>query len=171
MDTNDLQRWQLALRRLGLCGERLETALAAVQHSVNRCLADERGRWILSSGHQQARSELALTRISEDGRIEDLVLDRTFLDEPSATRWVIDYKNSQPEPGEALADFLARESESYREQLLRYRSALAEFHTEPLRCALYFRTATKNDSLRPVIEHVKRDMIHMLNTLNWKKEM
>ena len=137
-DTNDLQRWQLALRRLGLCGERLETALAAVQHSVNRCLADERGRWILSSGHQQARSEWALTCISEDGRIEDLVLDRTFLDEPSATRWLIDYKNSQPEPGEALADFLARESESYREQLLRYRSALAEFHTEPLRCALYF---------------------------------
>ena len=40
-----------------------------------------------------------------------------------------------------------------------------------MRCALYFRTATQNDSLRPVIEHVKRDMFHMLNTLNWKKEM
>lgn len=38
-----------------------------------------------------------------------------------------------------------------------------------LRGALYFRTATKNDSLAPVIEYIKTDIIHMLNTLEWKK--
>lgn len=38
-----------------------------------------------------------------------------------------------------------------------------------LRGALYFRTATQNDSLEPVIEYVKKDMIHMLNTLEWKE--
>jgi gliding motility-associated lipoprotein GldD len=38
-----------------------------------------------------------------------------------------------------------------------------------LRGALYFRTATKNDSLAPVIEYIKRDVIHLLNTLEWKK--
>ena len=37
------------------------------------------------------------------------------------------------------------------------------------RAALYFPTATKNDSLKPVIEYVKVDMMHMLNTLEWKK--
>lgn len=37
-----------------------------------------------------------------------------------------------------------------------------------LRCALYFKTATANDSLQPVIDHVKQDMVHMLNTLEWK---
>ena len=37
-----------------------------------------------------------------------------------------------------------------------------------LRGALYFRTATQNDSLEPVIEYVKKDIIHMLNTLEWK---
>nr|WP_317624064.1 gliding motility lipoprotein GldD [Reichenbachiella carrageenanivorans] len=36
-----------------------------------------------------------------------------------------------------------------------------------LRCALYFKTATQNDSLRPVINYVKMDMLHMLNTLTW----
>ena len=36
-----------------------------------------------------------------------------------------------------------------------------------LRCALYFKTSTKNDSLRPVIDYVKQDMVHMLNTLKW----
>ncbi|MBT32039.1 MAG: gliding motility lipoprotein GldD [Thalassobius sp.] len=37
------------------------------------------------------------------------------------------------------------------------------------RAALYFPVATKNDSLKPVIEYVKVDMMHMLNTLEWKK--
>ena len=36
------------------------------------------------------------------------------------------------------------------------------------RGALYFRTATANDSLAPVIEYVKRDMMQMLNTLKYQ---
>ena len=36
-----------------------------------------------------------------------------------------------------------------------------------LRGALYFRTATQNDSLAPIIEFVKKDIVHMLNTLKW----
>jgi gliding motility-associated lipoprotein GldD len=39
--------------------------------------------------------------------------------------------------------------------------------THFLRGALYFRTATENDSLRPVINYVKKDIIHSLNTLEW----
>jgi gliding motility-associated lipoprotein GldD len=37
-----------------------------------------------------------------------------------------------------------------------------------IRGALYFKTATKNDSLAPVIEYLKNDIIHLLNTLEWK---
>ena len=37
-----------------------------------------------------------------------------------------------------------------------------------LRGALYFRTATANDSLAPVIEYVKADMVRMINTLKYK---
>ena len=37
-----------------------------------------------------------------------------------------------------------------------------------IRGALYFNTATKNDSLAPSIEFVKMDIIHMLNTLEWR---
>ncbi|MFT6865561.1 MAG: gliding motility-associated lipoprotein GldD [Cyclobacteriaceae bacterium] len=36
-----------------------------------------------------------------------------------------------------------------------------------LRGALYFKTATKNDSLAPVIDYLKADIIHMLETLKW----
>ncbi len=39
-----------------------------------------------------------------------------------------------------------------------------------MRGALYFRTATKNDSLAPVIEYIKKDIIHLLNTTKWAEE-
>ncbi|MEQ8238995.1 MAG: gliding motility lipoprotein GldD [Cyclobacteriaceae bacterium] len=36
-----------------------------------------------------------------------------------------------------------------------------------MRGALYFKMATQNDSLAPVIDYLKRDIIHMLTTLRW----
>jgi gliding motility-associated lipoprotein GldD len=39
-----------------------------------------------------------------------------------------------------------------------------------LRGALYFPTATKNDSLAPIINYIKQDMIHLLNTTRWKEQ-
>ena len=36
-----------------------------------------------------------------------------------------------------------------------------------LRGALYFRMATKNDSLLPVINYLKQDMLHLITTLQW----
>lgn len=38
-----------------------------------------------------------------------------------------------------------------------------------LRGALYFNTKVHNDSLAPAIEYVKKDIMHMINTLEWKK--
>jgi gliding motility-associated lipoprotein GldD len=38
-----------------------------------------------------------------------------------------------------------------------------------LRGALYFPTALENDYLAPIIDFMKADMLHMLNTLQWKK--
>lgn len=38
-----------------------------------------------------------------------------------------------------------------------------------LRGAVYFDTASKNDSLAPVIQYMKDDVHHMLNTLEWKE--
>lgn len=41
--------------------------------------------------------------------------------------------------------------------------------THFIRGALYFPTATKNDSLQPIIDFIKVDIIHLLNTLEWKE--
>ncbi|GAB4048062.1 gliding motility lipoprotein GldD [Spirosoma litoris] len=38
-----------------------------------------------------------------------------------------------------------------------------------LRGALYFNTATENDSLQPVIQYIRKDILHLLNTLKWRK--
>lgn len=37
-----------------------------------------------------------------------------------------------------------------------------------LRGAIYFSTATKNDSLAPVVNFIQKDMVHLLNTLQWR---
>ncbi len=37
-----------------------------------------------------------------------------------------------------------------------------------LRGALYFRTALDNDSLAPAIRYISQDMLHLINTLQWK---
>lgn len=39
-----------------------------------------------------------------------------------------------------------------------------------LRGALYFRHKPNNDSLAPVIEHVKKDMHHLIKTIKWKED-
>jgi gliding motility-associated lipoprotein GldD len=39
-----------------------------------------------------------------------------------------------------------------------------------LRGALYFNTQVANDSLAPAIEFMKKDIMHLINTLSWKNE-
>ncbi len=38
-----------------------------------------------------------------------------------------------------------------------------------IRGALYFETATKNDSLAPVIDYVKKDINHIIKTIEWRE--
>jgi gliding motility-associated lipoprotein GldD len=39
-----------------------------------------------------------------------------------------------------------------------------------LRGALYFKTKVNNDSLKPSIEYMKKEVMHLVNTLEWKKK-
>jgi gliding motility-associated lipoprotein GldD len=39
-----------------------------------------------------------------------------------------------------------------------------------VRGALYFNTQVANDSLAPAIEYMKKDIMHMINTLEWKNK-
>jgi ATP-dependent exoDNAse (exonuclease V) beta subunit len=133
------QRWRRALQREGLQGAALDAATQAVFSSVTESLrAGGSGRWLLSSEHSQAHSEWPLTTVDTQGRIRDIVIDRSFIDAATGVRWVIDYKTSSPAPGEALDTFIQRESAVYYEQLRSYRDAVRLLGHEPLRCALFF---------------------------------
>lgn len=50
-----------------------------------------------------------------------------------------------------------------------YQFYISDSSSHFVRGALYFRTATRNDSLAPVIEYMKEDILHLLNTLQWKE--
>jgi ATP-dependent exoDNAse (exonuclease V) beta subunit len=131
------QRIEHALRGLGVWGEALQQAMERVSADVERTLADDQGRWLLSPEHPENHSELALTT-SLDGEVSDLVIDRTFVDAVTGKRWVIDYKSSSPPPGMPQEVFVREESARYLDQLRNYRDAVAQLGDEPVRCALYF---------------------------------
>ncbi|HEU4627036.1 MAG TPA: UvrD-helicase domain-containing protein [Steroidobacteraceae bacterium] len=123
------------LRRHGVPEKDLEGATRTVQEALIRTLNDERGRWIFSSEHRDARSELALTGVA-DGQLLNIIIDRTFVD-ASGTRWVIDFKTSRHEGGN-LEAFLAEELARYRPQLERNIALARALGSGPVRAALYF---------------------------------
>ena len=121
------------LAREGVRGEAALPIIRRTRKALETCLSSETGRWIIKD-HDSARCELAITAVFDDQPVM-LVLDRTFVDE--GQRWIIDYKTSSHSGGD-LEGFLASEEERYREQLERYREAMAINESRPIRTALYF---------------------------------
>ncbi|MDP1537062.1 MAG: UvrD-helicase domain-containing protein [Burkholderiales bacterium] len=107
---------RLALAAQGVGEDELAQAVARAQQALTHCVSDERGRWVLGA-QVEGRSELRLSGVS-DGQIVNVVIDRTFID-AEGVRWIIDYKTSMHEGGDAAA-FLDNERERYHVQLERY---------------------------------------------------
>jgi ATP-dependent helicase/nuclease subunit A len=136
----DCAHWSFELRRLGLSGKELLAAELMVRESIDTVLKDEQGRWLLSTAHSNASSELALNSVDLTGKSAKLIIDRTFVDAETGIRWLVDYKNSRPSGGESLQHFLQREEETYAAQLGKYKNVLQAMGAEPIQCALYFTT-------------------------------
>jgi ATP-dependent exoDNAse (exonuclease V) beta subunit len=139
------------LRRHGVPEREAAAAAARVVEALARTCADERGRWILSSRHREAASELALTGIA-GGRLQNLIIDRSFVDD-EGVRWVIDFKTSSHAGGDTEG-FLEREMERYRTQLTRNSELARALGPEPVRAALYLPLmgAFRELVLDPVVE-------------------
>jgi gliding motility-associated lipoprotein GldD len=50
-----------------------------------------------------------------------------------------------------------------------FQFTITDSATNFLRGALYFNIRVQNDSLKPAIEYMKKDVMHLINTLEWKK--
>lgn len=127
----------LMRHRLGLLGipqHQQAGALERVQLALNQVLADDKGRWILSS-HQSSDCELALNAWL-DGRLQTLIIDRTFVCD-EGIRWIVDYKTSALTPGGDLDEFIQHECERYRSQLQSYARVMYQYEQRPVRTALY----------------------------------
>lgn len=129
-----MDRFRAELRLLGVEKGELSWATTRVVKALQRVLEDARGRWLLTE-HAEARSELAITVVTEAG-LEHLRLDRTFVDD-HGVRWIIDFKTSAHEGG-ATEEFLSSEVERYRSQLERYARAASRLDDRPVRVGLYF---------------------------------
>ena len=129
------------LTNAGITENALATQMTRIEQDLNRLLGDERGRWLVSSEHHDARSELSLWHRETQ---RELIIDRTFIESSSGTRWVIDYKSSQPTEGEPLDQFIGRESQKYKEQLQTYCSLIKTYDEQNglkvvvTKAALYF---------------------------------
>jgi hypothetical protein len=132
---SERQRVTRELAALGLTGGEVSAAVEQVLSAIAATLGDPRGRWLFDPGHDQARSEFALT-----GRLDEkfvhLVLDRTFVDR-AGVRWIVDFKLSRHE-GAGAEGFLDREQERYRAQLETYARVMSSMDSRPIRVALYF---------------------------------
>ncbi|MGI9342930.1 MAG: UvrD-helicase domain-containing protein [Gammaproteobacteria bacterium] len=128
-------RLRTALRRTGVAGEHLDDALRRTIDALRNTLADDDGRWILSSEHAAIENEWPVTT-GDATLFVNHVIDRTFVD-ADGVRWIVDYKTGWHAGGKRDA-FLASETERYRPQLKRYRDAIAALDERPIRTALYF---------------------------------
>jgi ATP-dependent exoDNAse (exonuclease V) beta subunit len=128
--------WRRELLALGLGTARLDEAMDRVADSVVKVLADERGRWLLSTERGQAVSEFPLSYLRADGRLAEHVIDRSFVSK--GERWAVDYKSTLPDSSQPLEVFLAAEEARYRPQLETYARLLGAAFGQPVRCALYF---------------------------------
>ena len=129
-----MDRYGAELQLLGVDRDELPVASYRVMQALEAVLDDATGQWILAA-RREADSELPVSRAA-DGFIENLRLDRTFVDD-SGTRWIIDYKTSAHEGG-SIDAFLDSEVQRYRGQLERYARAMSSVDSRPIRVGLYF---------------------------------
>jgi ATP-dependent exoDNAse (exonuclease V) beta subunit len=117
------------MRELGV-SQGAEQGVERLLETLQRVLADPRGRWILQE-HPQAEAEAVYGAA---------IIDRTFVD-ASGTRWVIDYKNAHPQE-QSLSAFYHSQFEQYRSQLAKYAQIFADLGEKNIRTALYFPTCS-----------------------------
>lgn len=127
------------LAQKGLLASQIPPALVKLNTCLKKTLADPRGRWILSPQHQSPQSEYAITALL-NGKLQNLIIDRTFIDSNTKSRWIIDYKVTDYQ-GNKPEEFLRLSRQQHQQQLNHYTQALlldTEYAAQTLRCGLYF---------------------------------
>ena len=142
MSTADKQRWLCALLDYaGVADGQRAEAISQITAAVDNTVNDEMGQWLLVGPHHNSHCEWPLLKCYSKG-VKQRVIDRSFR-ASDGTYWIVDYKTSCPQDGETKADFIARESLNYRQQLSEYASLVSmliqqQGQQATIKTALYF---------------------------------
>jgi ATP-dependent helicase/nuclease subunit A len=128
-------RIESRLQALGIEADRASVGADRALIALRATLEDQKGRWLFSTAHSEAHSELALSGV-RGSQIVNVVIDRTFVT-ADGTRWVVDFKTSPHEGGDLQA-FLDSEAARYTAQLTRYAHLARQLGPQPVRAGLYF---------------------------------
>lgn len=101
-----------------------------------RVLNDAQAHKILAADYSFCANEFCITLNTETGP-NALVLDRVF-QEADGQLWVVDYKTSEPAPGQLLDEFYQQELATYQPKMQLYKKALQELGFALVRTSLYF---------------------------------
>jgi ATP-dependent helicase/nuclease subunit A len=136
---NQQRFWQIYLKQNGWHLEEITLAIQKVSQAIHNTLNDEHGKWLLDNSHQQSASELVITHKQGshiDLKLRENIIDRTFI--ADGVRWIIDYKSSEPNSGQTLADFIVQEIAAYKTQLARYKECFTALGETDIKTILYF---------------------------------
>ncbi|RLA87979.1 MAG: hypothetical protein DRG58_09355 [Deltaproteobacteria bacterium] len=138
-----------ALRGLGLEDEEARSQAKEILNEVAAARQEPFLAYLLRPDHPQAWTEWRLEDCPQPGLMRRGQIDRLIFD--GSEWWLVDYKTGRPLPGEPISEFLARETQTYRPQLLAYREmavqTLGLADAEPIRLALYYTALRQKISL------------------------
>jgi ATP-dependent exoDNAse (exonuclease V) beta subunit len=129
--------WQLRLEKMGTPNTLALEKSHQICKIVEKILKSDRGQWILDNRHKHSACELSLWTESSNDEIKEYIIDRTFIDNKTNMRWIIDYKSSQPNTNQTLDNFISEQENLYKKQLMAYKK-LFDALENPINCALYF---------------------------------
>jgi ATP-dependent exoDNAse (exonuclease V) beta subunit len=138
--------WQSQLTQQGISPHKIDAALTTVEQAISQTLNDKTGQWLLDNSHSESATEQELWNAKGQH-----IIDRTFIvtasdktniektngDKNQKTRWIIDYKSSQPNEGETLEAFTKKQTDEYQPQLQRYKKLFNNENTH-ICAGLYF---------------------------------
>ncbi len=127
--------WRSQLSQMGVSDDLTGEAIGRIELAITQILSDTTGKWILDSSHQDSACELSLNYWDND-EVKQLTIDRTFVEKD--IRWIIDYKSTEPEPGQPLHQFLRQQETAYYNQLTSYAQLMQKMGPQAVMTALYF---------------------------------
>ncbi|MBW2020561.1 MAG: UvrD-helicase domain-containing protein [Deltaproteobacteria bacterium] len=138
-DLPDTDRIATALAAEGMNPDTATAVAQEIEDEVRACQKEPFFQWLLDRTQPDGESEYAVEAVKQPGIIQTGILD--FVKQDRDHWWVVDFKTSRPEPGQAEAEFVKQQAKHYRPQLIAYQGMLAKAKgVDPvkIRVGLYF---------------------------------